>query len=292
MNLSKRYRKAKLAVFVGIFGNIFLGLFKLAAGILGNSSAVISDSFHSFSDSTTSIVVWIGMKVGKKKPDKYHPYGHGDAEPIAGLILSIILGIVGFELARNSFVMIVTGNISTPGIITIYATLLSIVVNYAMTSYTMKIGKEIKSLPLIADSYHHKSDYYTSVVVLVGVVGAIVGGEAFRILDPIAGILVALWIMKIGFDQGMKNMRSLMGETPSEGIFSEIKNVTSSVKGVKDVHDVKIHYVGPNASVTMHVNMDRGLKFSEVHKIATRIENEIKKKIDSISSVVVHPEPA
>ncbi len=289
MNLSERYRKARIGVFLGILGNLLLGLMKLFAGILGNSLAVIADSLHSLSDMLTSVVVWIGLKVGKKPPDKYHPYGHGDAEPIAGLIVAIVLGIIGFEFIRNSVFEILTGKVYTPGTIAIIVVVISIVVKYWMTFFVLKIGRETRSPALISDAYHHKSDFYTSVAVLIGVAGARVG---FSVLDPLAGILVSLWIIKIGFDLGIRNIRSLMGEVPSDEILSEIKSITSEIKEVKNVHDIKIHYLGPNAFVTIHVNIDKGMKLSEAHKIATMVEEKLKKKIDSISSVLVHPEPA
>lgn len=288
MNLSERYRKAKIGVLLGIFGNLFLSIFKLIAGIFGNSFAVVADSIHSLSDMLTSVVVWIGLRVGKKPPDKYHPYGHGDAEPIAGLIVAIVLGVIGFEFIREAIAEIITGKIYTPGTIAIIAVVVSIIAKYWMTFFVMKIGKETRSPALLADAYHHKSDFYTSIAVLIGVAGARAG---FSVLDPLAAIIVSFWIIKIGFDLGKKNIFSLMGEMPSEEILSEIKKITSKIKGVKNVHNVKIHYVGPNAFVTMHVNIDRGMKLSEAHKIASVVEDELKKKVDPISYVTVHPEP-
>ncbi|UCC91426.1 MAG: cation transporter [Candidatus Aenigmatarchaeota archaeon] len=289
MNLSERYRKARTGVVIGIFGNLFLSLLKLAAGILGNSLAVIADSVHSLSDMLTSVVVWIGIRVGKKYPDKEHPYGHGDAEPIAGLIVSIALGIIGFELIRNSVVEILTGRGYTPGTIAIIVVVFSIVFKYWMTFFVMKIGKETRSPALIADAYHHKSDFYTSIAVLIGVAGARMG---FSVLDPLASILVSLWIIKIGFDLGRRNIRSLMGEVPSDEMLSGIKSITSGIKGVKNVHSIKVHYVGPHAFVTMHVNIDKKTRLSEAHEIATKVEDELKKKIEPVSYVTVHPEPA
>lgn len=289
MNLSERYRKARVAVFLGVFGNFFLSILKLVAGILGNSLALIADSVHSLSDMLTSVVVWIGLRIGKKPPDKYHPYGHGDAEPIAGLLVAIALGIIGFEFIRTSAVEIISGRVYTPGTIAIVVVVISIVVKYWMTFFVMKTGRETRSPALIADAYHHKSDFYTSIAVLIGVAGARVG---FSFLDPVAAIIVSVWIIKIGFDLGRRNIRSLMGEVSSDEILSKIKDITSGIKGVKSVHDVKVHYVGPDAFVSMHVNMDKGMRLSEAHEIATRVEEELKKKIDSVSSVLVHTEPA
>jgi len=288
MGVSGRYEKAKLGILIGIFGNLLLGIFKLFAGLVGNSFAVVTDSVHSISDMLTSIVVWVGLKVGKKPPDKYHPYGHGDAEPIAGLIVSIVLCLVALEFARSSIQKILTGEVTTPGMIALVAVVTSIIVKYWMSGFVKKTGNEINSPALVADAVHHKSDFYTSLVVIVGVVGSMLG---FGILDPIAGLVVALWIVKMGFDVGRSNIRSLMGEIPSEYMLKQISYTANSVKGVKDVHDVRIHYVGPNASVSMHLNIDGKKRLSEVHKIATEVEKRIKKQIETVRSVIVHCEP-
>lgn len=288
MKASERYGKARTGVLVGIFGNLLLGIFKLLAGLLGNSFAVVADSVHSISDMLTSVVVWVGLKVGKKPPDKYHPYGHGDAEPIAGLIVSIVLCLIAFEFVRSSLHKILTGEMYTPGTIALVAVIVSIFVKYWMSGFVNKIGKKLDSPALMADAAHHRSDFYTSVVVIVGVVGAMLG---FRILDPLAGLLVSLWIVKIGFDIGRRNIRSLMGEIPSDYILKQISFIAKSVKGVKDIHNVRVHYIGPNASVSLHLNIDGGKRLSEVHKIATEVEEKIKKQIDPVHSVIVHCEP-
>ncbi|NIO22856.1 MAG: cation diffusion facilitator family transporter [Candidatus Aenigmarchaeota archaeon] len=288
MGTSERYRKARVCILVGIFGNLFLGIFKLFAGLIGNSFAVVADSVHSISDMLTSIVVWIGLKVGKKPPDKYHPYGHGDAEPIAGLIVSIVLCLIALEFVRSSIHKILTGEIQTPGTIALVAVIVSVLVKYWMAGFVNRTGKKLNSPALIADAAHHRSDFYTSLVVIVGVLGAMFG---FRILDPIAGLIVALWIVKIGFDVGRRNIRSLMGEIPSEYMLKNISSIAMSVEGVKDVHNVRVHYVGPNASVSLHLNIEGRKRLSEVHDIASEVEEKIKKQIEPVRSVIVHCEP-
>jgi cation diffusion facilitator family transporter len=288
MGVSGRYDKAKSGIMVGIFGNLLLGIFKLIAGILGNSFAVVADSVHSISDMLTSVVVWIGLKVGKKPRDKYHPYGHGDAEPIAGLIVSIVICLVAFEFVRSSIQKIITGEVTTPGMIALVAVAASIIVKYFMAGFVSRTGREINSPALMADAVHHKSDFYTSLVVIAGVVGSMLG---FGILDPLAGLVVAFWIVKMGFDVGRRNIRSLMGEIPSGYMLKQISYIAKSVRGVKNVHDVRVHYVGPNASVSMHLNIDGKKRLSEVHKIATEVEENIKRQIESVHYVTVHCEP-
>ena len=173
MGPEERYREARKGVITSIWGNFLLSIFKLLVGIFGNSIAVIADAVHSISDILTSIVVWVGLKFGKKPPDRYHPYGHGDLEPIAGLIVAISLGIVGFELLRHAVTAMMTGEYSVPGTIAIIGAVISIFVKYGMFIYVKKIAKRINSPALLADAYHKKSDYLSSIVVVAGVGGAI-----------------------------------------------------------------------------------------------------------------------
>ncbi|MCK4714803.1 MAG: cation transporter, partial [Candidatus Aenigmarchaeota archaeon] len=262
--------------------------FKLLAGILGNSIAVVADAIHSLSDILTSIVVWIGLKFGKKPPDRYHPYGHGDLEPIAGLIVAIVLAIVGFELLRHAVSTAVLGTYTIPGTIAIIAALVSIFAKYWMFGFTNRIAKRINSPALLADSCHQKSDFLSSCVVLAGVGGAMLG---FPILDPLAGFLIAFWIIKIGYDVARKNISNLMGTIPSEDVLNKIKKAVRSVKGVKGFHDVRMHYTGPHAVVSLHIKVDKSLKISEAHVIAHRVENRIKSRAREATTVLVHTEP-
>ncbi len=288
MNPEKRYREARKGVLASILGNIFLSIFKLIAGILGNSIAVIADSIHSISDILTSIVVWIGIKFGKKPPDRYHPYGHGDLEPIAGLIVAIALGIVGFELLRHALSTAIFGTYTTPGAIAIIAALVCIFLKYWMFSFVNRIGRRINSPALIADSYHSKSDFLSSIVVVAGVGGAMLG---FPILDPLAGFLVGLWIIKIGYDVARKNISNLMGTVPSEDVLTKIKDTARSVKGVKGFHDVRMHYTGPHAVVSLHVKVDPKLNISRAHDIAHNVEDRIRSRVKEVTTVLVHTEP-
>jgi cation diffusion facilitator family transporter len=288
MGPEERYREARKAVVVSISGNLFLSIFKLLAGLLGNSLAVVADAIHSLSDILTSIVVWIGLKFGKKPPDRYHPYGHGDLEPIAGLIVAIALGIVGFELLRHAFTIALSGAYTMPGAIAIIATLICIFIKYGMFRFVNRTGRRINSPALIADSCHSKSDFLSSIVVLVGVAGAMLG---YPILDPLAGFLVAFWIIKIGYDVAKKNINNLMGTIPSERVLRDIRQAVRSVEGVKGFHDVRMHYVGPHAVVSLHLKVDKNLSISGAHSIAHSVEDRIKKAVKEATTVLVHTEP-
>lgn len=289
MGSKERYHKARTGVLVGVIGNLFLAMIKLAAGIFFFSTAVVADSIHSLSDMLSSIVVWAGIRIGRIPPDRSHPYGHGDAEPLAGLLVAMLLGILGFEFVRQSFFVLVSGNPQVPGRTAVLVVAFAIIVKYWMARFVSGISSSINSSALEADASHHKADAYTSIGVLAGVIGARFG---FPLLDPLVGMAISLYVIKLGFDMGRKNIRSLMGEAPSVGMSRKIKEIACGAKGVKGVHDIKIHYVGPNAFVTMHINMDKNQTLSKAHGIATRIEEKVKKEMDSVSNVMVHPEPA
>ncbi len=289
MNPEKRYREARKAVFVGVFGNLLLSLFKLFAGIMGNSLAAVAGAVHSISDILTSVVVWLGLRFGKKPPDRYHPYGHGDLEPIAGLAVAIVLGIIGFELLRHSASSAISGAYAMPGVVAVTAAVVSIISKYWMTGFVKGIGERINSPALIADACHHRSDFLSSIAVLVVVAGAMLG---LPFLDPVAGFLIAVWIIKIGYDVARKNVNNLMGTIPSGDVLDRIKEAVGEVREVRGFHDVRMHYIGANAVVSLHIKVDRGLSISRAHRIAHGVEDRIRSRIREVTTVLVHTEPA
>ncbi len=271
---------------VGVFGNIILSTFKLIVGIVSNSTAVMADSMHSLSDVATSLMVWVGIRMSDKPPDEEHPYGHGDVEPIVGLLISIALVLVGFEFARHAINEIFTGVVA-PTPLAAYATVFVIIYKEGMARYVLSVADKIKSPALKADAQHHRSDVYSSIAVLIGVSGSIL---FYPILDPLAGIVVSLIVIKMGFDVGRENIQQLMGTVPSPEVKERIERLALSVKGVKMAHNIRIHYFGAYATVDLHVCVDESLLLSEAHKIAHQVQRKIV-EIPEISSALVHVEP-
>lgn len=285
----ERYKIGEKGAKIGIFGNMLLAIFMFIAGILSRSTALITNSVHTASDIATSAIVLVGFSIGKRPPDFDHPYGHGDAEPIAGLILAITLSIIGFEFMRHSAMEIITGVSTTPGILALIAIVICIPFKIWMTFWVKNLAKRINSSTLLADAQHHKSDVYAMLAVLVGVAGARYLG--IPMLDPIAGIVVAAFIMKIGFDVGWANINTLMGRSPGEDITQKIKEAAHHVKEVKRVHDIKIHYFGPYAGVNLHVEVDGSMRVKEANRIAHAVEKMILKKVEPIETALVHVDP-
>lgn len=279
-----RGEKAALA---GIWGNVLLSLLKLIVGFVANSTAVIADAIHSFSDILTSALTWLGIRVSKRPPDKEHPYGHGDVEPIVGLIISIVLAVIGFEFARHSIGEIYI-KVTAPGPLAIYATILALILKEAMSRYVINVAEHINSPALKADAQHHRSDVYSSIVVLIGVIGARLG---YPMLDPLVGVIVSLIIIKIGFDVGRENIRQLMGTVPSPELSTRIENLVLGMNKVKLIHRIRIHGMGAYFIVDLHVCVDHSLPLGEAHKIAHEVQRKIVDLFPEVSSALVHIEP-
>lgn len=287
MDIRNRGALGERAAMLGIVGNIFLSAFKFMAGVFSGSVAVIADSLHSFSDILVSGATWLGIRLSSKPADEEHPYGHGDIEPIVGLIISIILAVVGFEFAKHSLKAL-SGDVSPPGILAVYVTLFSIVFKEAMSRYTLRVAADIRSPALKADALHHRSDVYTSIAVLAGVTGAILG---YPFLDPLAGIFVSLIIIKIGYEVGRENITQLMGTSPGPELSGKIKEIVSRIREVKLVHRIRVHGVGAYYAVDLHVCVDENLPLGRAHEIAHRVQQLIMESFPEVTSVLVHIEP-
>ncbi|MFH1774693.1 MAG: cation diffusion facilitator family transporter [Methanobacteriota archaeon] len=287
MKMEKRGKLGERAALVGVFGNVVLSAFKFIVGVVACSTAVIADALHSFSDIIASAVTWFGLRASRRPPDREHQYGHGDVEPLTGFVISIFLIILGLEFAKYAVGKIYTQP-PIPKSIAIYATIFSIIFKELMSRYTIKIAKHIRSPALGADAQHHRSDVYSSLVVLVGIIGA---RNGYPFLDPAAGLLVAAVIVLIGFNVGKDNILQLMGTVSYPELNDKIEKFVSSMSGVKLIHRIKIHGIGAYFNVDLHVCVDENLPLSEAHKIAHEVQNKIKENFPEISYVLVHIEP-
>jgi divalent metal cation (Fe/Co/Zn/Cd) transporter len=221
------------------------------------------------SDIIASTVTWFGLRASRRPPDREHQYGHGDVEPLTGFVISIFLIILGLEFAKYAVGKIYIQP-PIPKSIAIYATIY------------------IRSPALSADAQHHRSDVYSSLVVLVGIIGA---RNGYPFLDPAAGLLVAAVIVFIGFNVGKDNILQLMGTVSYPELNDKIEKFVSSMSGVKLIHRIKIHGIGAYFNVDLHVCVDENLPLSEAHKIAHQVQNKIKENFPEISYVLVHIEP-
>lgn len=285
MRHKHRLEEGKKGAYLGIVGNILLFFIKFPLGIMGNSFALVADSFHTLSDALSSVVVLIGFQASAKPADEKHHYGHGDAEAITGLLVAMLIALIGFEVGRESVVQIINKTVHTPGNLAIIGAVLSIVGNWYMTSKEAHIGRRIRSPSLLADSAHHASDAMSSVVVLVGIFFSKAG---YNFVDPLAGLLVSLFIIKAGIDVGRENINMLMGMVPDIGLVDELEKLALGIEDVKGVHSVKVHYIGVMANVQMHIEVDKEMRIIDADRVSHRVQATVVSKLEDVASALVH----
>ena len=288
-NVSEREKVGKKASYVAIFGNITLTVFNIIIGIISGSTALVAEGFHTLSDVLTSIIAFIGFKIGMKPADEDHQYGHGRAEPIVGLIIVIFLAIVAYEIISGAYAKIVLGEaVIPPSLIAAIMAAIGIGINYTMSTYLTRSGEKINSPALIADGKHQRVDIFSCITVLIGVVGSQFG---IPILDTIVSVFIALIIINTALHLAYDNVNTLMGKIPSKQIIEDIKKAALISKCVKGVHNVKINNMGPYSSVELHVELNKELKLEKSHKIAHEVEQNIINNVESVKMVSVHTCP-
>jgi cation diffusion facilitator family transporter len=283
-----RYSQGKKISYITITGNIFLAVLKIVIGTLVGSSALIADGFHSVSDVASTLAVLIAIYVSSKPPDADHHYGHGQAESIAAKILGILLLLTGLTLGYNIFKQILNQNFGIPGIYGFWAALASIIIKELMFRYTHKVGKETNNQALIADAWHHRSDAISSIAAAVGILGANMG---VPILDPIAGVIVAALIIRVGWNIIVDAINSLMVKAPAEEDSEVIRNTVNKVDGVKNIKELRAHYSGVDLYVDLRIVVDADLTVREGHDISVQVRNKLLKECEQVKEVIVHIHP-
>ncbi|MCT4607243.1 MAG: cation diffusion facilitator family transporter [Marinisporobacter sp.] len=288
MNENARLLLGKKASWIGIIGNILLTGLKIIIGVIASSTAMIADALHSGSDIIATTIVLHGIKISHRPPDEEHHYGHGKAESIVAKIIAVLLIITGIGIGASAYHSLKSPNLQAPQSIAIWAAGLSIIVKEWMYRYTVKIGKKIESQALIADAWHHRTDAFSSIAALIGITGAVMG---YPILDPIAGIVVALMIIKAGFSIYLDAINELMDTAPSEEIIEQLRKISLSVDGVKNVHKIRARKNGNQIYVDLVICVDKYITVEQGHHFATQAKYNILDAIPNIKDVVVHVDP-
>ena len=280
-------RQEKIASWAAIVGNTILFIGKIIVGIMYNSIAIISDALNSFTDIIASAIVHVSLLVSYKKPDKDHQFGHDRAQPIAGLIVAIFTGIVGFEVIVASINRMISGGEVEKGAIPIILVVIVLFVKLGLYYYTKAVCRRTKSQALSASAVDHMNDVMISIAVLVGVTGANLG---YNFLDPLVGILIGIFIIKSGFDIGKDNVRYLMGEAPSEDLFKKIEKEAKSIKGVIGINDIRAHYVGVVVEAEVHIYVDKKMTVLNAHDLGKQVQKKLE-NISEISRAFIHIDP-
>ena len=281
-----RSKAGKKAAIVAIVANCFLTVFNIVIGIMSGSYALVSEGAHTLSDVATSIIAYIGFKIGQKPADDEHPIGHGRAEAIGGLIIVLFLGMVAYEIMQGAIERLLNPSlITTPDFYAAIMAVLGIMINFSVSEYIIKIGKEIRSPAIVADGKHQKTDIFSSIAVLLSVVVSNIG---YPILDPIIGLIIGVLILKTAYEVGKENIDNIMGKVPSQEFINKIKRVANKTPKAQDAHNIKVDYLGSYAVVSLHVKVDGNMTVDESHKIAHIVETNLINKIPEVKYAVVH----
>lgn len=285
------YSKGRFGAWLGIGGNIFLSLIKFLAGILGHSAAMVADAIHSLSDIFSSAIVLIGLKISQKQPDLKHPYGYSKAESVAAQVVSVFLVFLGGMIFFNSWKNIFRSDYQAPSAYVLLIAFVSITIKECLFRYKNHLGKEIHSSSLVVDAWHHRSDAFSSIAVLIGVFLALIGGPKFHIADHVAAMAVALIIFYTGIKMLLKTSSELMDQVLTGAEKEKIQLLVSEIKGVKAVEKLLIRKSGMDLIIDIHVEVNPDLSVVEGHNIAGKVKKKLMKKLDHLKGVMVHIEP-
>ena len=292
---SSREKGLYKVTIVGSVVNFLLLVFKFFAGITGHSAAMLADAVHSLSDFITDIVVIVFVRIAGKPEDKGHDYGHGKYETLATAIIGLLLLCVGFGIFWNGASSIYTflqgGQLESPGVVALVAALVSIVSKEILYQYTVIQGKKLNSQAVVANAWHHRSDALSSIGTAIGIGGAILLGDHWRVLDPIAAVVVSFFIMKVSVQLLIPCVDELLEKSLPDDVEKEIEQTVLSFPGVSQPHHLRTRRIGSYYAIEIHVRMDGKITLEEAHGTATAIENKLKEMFGKGTHVGIHVEP-
>lgn len=293
---NKRTASASRATWVGFSVNLILTAGKLAAGIVGHSGAMVADAMHSLSDFATDVVVLVSFRMVGQPADKGHDYGHGKYETLATAIIGVALLLVGAGIfwggASKIWLGVFQGRrMVAPGYVALVAAAVSVAVKECLYRYTVKVGKRIDSQAVIANAWHHRSDAFSSVGTLLGIGGAILLGEKWHVLDPLAAIVVSFFIVKVALEISSGSVKELVEESLDDESEAEIIAMASGIPGVADPHELRTRRIGHDVAVDLHVRVGADLPVREAHALASEVETRIRARFGQSTIVSVHVEP-
>lgn len=293
--MTSREKEIYKVTLIGTVVNALLIVLKLVAGIIGRSSAMVADAVHSLSDFVTDAIVLIFVRIAGLPSDKGHDYGHGKYETLATLIIGCILAMAGIGLLISGIEQVVRSFngelLPRPRMVALIVAVLSIASKEWLYRYTVKVGRATESQAVIANAWHHRSDAISSGGTLVGIAGAMFLGEQWRILDPLAAVMVSMFIIKSGYDIILPSVGELLEASLPDSQEREIRTLVMSIDGIKNVHNLRTRRIGCTIAADMHVKMDGGMSLSEAHALASRAERAIKSQFGENSIVTIHMEP-
>jgi len=293
--IMNRVKEARKVTWIGFAVNMVLTILKIIAGFVGKSTAMIADGIHSLSDFVTDVLVILFIGISDKDKDDDHRYGHGKFETFATLLISLALILVGigiFWSGLSKIIQVFEGNVlEKPTYLALVAALVSIVSKEALFWYTKIVGDKINSNAVIANAWHHRSDAFSSIGTALGISGAIFLGESWRILDPIAGVIVSVFILKVAFELGMPSVHELLERSLPKETEKSIIEIIEAHPDVIFQHNLKTRKIGNIFAIDVHIKLDKDISFVKSHDVATDIEVSLREKFGSKTVTNIHTEP-
>lgn len=274
-----------------IFVNMFLTIFKMIAGIVSSSGAMVSDAVHSASDVFSTLIVIIGVKISRKEADKEHPYGHERMECVAAILLAAVLCLTGIGIGYNGIQKIVAGRyekLAVPGRLALLAAIVSIIVKEWMFWYTKLNAKKINCGALMADAWHHRSDALSSVGSFIGILGARIG---VPVMDPAAGVVICIFIVKASYDIFKDAVDKMVDKSCDDNVVAQIRSTVLGQQGVIRVDDLITREFGNRVYVDVEIAADGKKTLRETHAIAEEVHKQIEEKFPNVKHIMVHVNP-
>ena len=290
-----RENELTVVTLVGSAGNLVLLAFKFVAGIVAGSAAMVADAVHSLSDFLTDLVVLVFVRISAKPQDESHDYGHGKFETLATLFIALALvgaaiGIIvsgALKIAR----WLQGETLETPGMLALWAALLSIVVKEILYRYTAARGKALESPAVVANAWHHRSDALSSIGAAIGIGGAILLGQRWAVLDPLASIVVGAMLVKVAWDLLKVSTGELTDKSLSADTEREIEDIIHSFPEVSEPHNLRTRRIGNRIAIEAHVRLEGDMSLRQAHDIVSAIEHRIKERFGKSTLVTIHMEP-
>ncbi|VAW56032.1 Cobalt-zinc-cadmium resistance protein [hydrothermal vent metagenome] len=289
LNNDQRKKEMDKATWWGLIVNLLLSIGKLLVGYTGHSQALTADGLHSLSDLLSDGMVLLATRHSNVDADADHPYGHARYETFATIALAILLAAVGIGIGIDAISHLVDyQNLVSPSGLTLVIAALSILSKEILYQYTMRVAKQVKSKLLEANAWHHRSDAMSSIIVFIGIAGAMWG---YPLLDPIAAIIVAVMICKIGWELGLQSFQELVDTGLEPETLSEMKETILSVDGVNQMHMLRTRRMGNSVLADVHILVSPKLSVSEGHQISEAVEIALIKQFNEINDITVHIDP-
>ena len=292
----ERDKKVYRVTLLGSVVNLLLLVFKFVAGVLGHSAAMIADAVHSLSDFVTDLIVIVFVKISSKPEDADHAYGHGKYETLASCIIGLALIVVGVMMGYNATVKIVDvvrngTELASPGIIALAAAVLSIVLKEWMFRITRKVAREVDFPAVEANAWHHRSDALSSVGTAIGIGGAVLLGSKWAVLDPIAALVVSVFIVVQAAKILSDAIGQLMEKSLPRDVEQRICEIVYEEEGTSDIHHLRTRKIGSQISIELHVRMNGSLTLREVHGKSIAIEKRLRAAFGDSTYINLHVEP-